>query len=114
MKALRYIRRSGAIRVEEATTDHGIGTITINGWTGSVIWGADEDGWEHVSVSPFDHTITPSWDDLCRIKGIFWDEEEMALQFFPRKSQYVNLQENCLHLWRPKDQRLLDRLEGKR
>ena len=100
------------MRVESATIHGGVGTVTIGSWTGSVIWGADEDGWEHVSVSPFDHSILPSWDDMCRLKDIFFDEEEMALQFHPRKSQYVNKMENCLHLWRPKDPQMLKVLEG--
>ena len=114
MKALRYIRRASCLRIEKASVHGGYGTITIGEWTGSVVWGSDEEGWEHVSVSPFNHSITPSWDDMCNLKRIFWDDEEMALQFHPRKSQYVNMMENCLHLWRPKDKKLLTALEGKR
>lgn len=110
MKRLRDIRRADGITVENANVNWGTGTISFENWRGSVVWGTDEDGWEHVSVSPFDHNTMPSWEDMCRIKDIFWEDEEIAIQFHPKKSQYVNLMENCLHLWRPKDPELLKRL----
>ena len=114
MKALRKIRRSGKIHVDRADINGGSGILAVNGWKGTVIWGTNEDGWEHVSVSPFNHDITPDWKDLCDIKGIFWDEEEEVLQFFPKKSQYVNIQKNCLHMWRPTDPELQKKLEAGR
>jgi hypothetical protein len=58
----------------------------------------DFDGWEHVSVSLIDRT--PTWAEMCRIKGLFWDEEDTVVQFHPPKSEYVNCHPYCLHLWR--------------
>ena len=112
MKALKHIRRSGAIRVELADIHGGMGTIAIGSWTGSVVWGTDEGGWEHVSVSPYDRSIMPSWDDMCKVKSIFWEDDDMALQFHPKKSEYVNMVDNCLHLWAPKDAEIKKMLEG--
>ena len=77
----------------------GIGTIYIGTWEGSVVWSIEE-GWEHVSVAPYKKRITPSWDDMCKVKDIFFEDEECVMQFHPPKSQYVNIMENCLHLWR--------------
>lgn len=114
MKRLRDIRRASGITIEDASVHGGIGTIKTDTWTGSVVWGADEDGWEHVSVAPFDHTVIPSWDDMCRIKDIFFEDEEIALQIHPKRSEYVNKVENCLHLWRPKSAVLLREFEGVR
>jgi len=37
---------------------------------------------------------------MCRIKEMFWDEEDCVIQFHPPKSEYVNQNENTLHLWR--------------
>ena len=71
-------------------------------WTGRVIFGFDKNGWEHVSVSPYNGKI-PTWDDMCAIKDIFWEEEEAVIQILPKKSEYVNMVENCLHLWRNKN-----------
>ena len=55
-------------------------------------------GWEHVSVSIEDRC--PSWDDMCFVKSLFWEPEETVLQFHPAKSDYVNIHEFCLHLWK--------------
>lgn len=68
----------------------------------SVIWSDCEDGMEHVSVSPKKQFRMPSWDDMCVLKDIFFEYEEEAYQIHPKKSEYVNAVENCLHLWKPK------------
>ena len=70
--------------------------------TCSVIWSDNEDGYEHVSVSPKKQFRILSWDDMCVLKDIFFSEEEEAYQIHPKKSQYVNGVKNCLHLWKPK------------
>lgn len=57
--------------------------------------------WEHVSVSTKYPSKVPSWEDMCYIKNIFWDDEDCIVQYHPRKSDYVNNAKNCLHLWRP-------------
>jgi hypothetical protein len=56
-------------------------------------------GWEHVSVST--RRRAPNWQEMCFIKALFWDEEEVVVQFHPKKSEYVNFAKTCLHLWRP-------------
>lgn len=56
-------------------------------------------GWEHVSVSLPDRC--PTWAEMCRIKELFWDDEDTVVQFHPPRSQYVNNHLYCLHLWRP-------------
>lgn len=55
-------------------------------------------GWEHVSVSIADRC--PSWEDMCRVKAMFWGDDEAVVQFHPPKSEYVNNHEFCLHLWK--------------
>ena len=102
MRALKYIRRSPMLHIRQATVHGGSGIILVENWFGSVVWGTDENGWEHVSVSPHRVEIVPSWDDMCKVKEIFWDDEEAVLQIHPPKSKYVNIKENCMHLWRPK------------
>lgn len=58
-------------------------------------------GWDHVSVSLCNQKRCPSWDEMCTIKEMFFGPEEMAVQYHPPKSQYVNNHPYCLHLWRP-------------
>ena len=62
-------------------------------------------GWEHVSV-----TLTynkkplgkcPSWRDMVAVKAIFWEEDDVVVQYHPPASAYVNCHPHCLHLWRP-------------
>lgn len=68
---------------------------------------SDETGWEHVSVhvrylnKKRKVTVrTPTWEEMCLIKDLFWSEEETVIQFHPPKSEYVNNHPHCLHLWK--------------
>jgi hypothetical protein len=81
------------------------GYFRIMGPCGCELWilssGADYpevEGWEHVSVSRQRHP--PNWEEMCFVKDLLWDAEEVVVQFHPRRSQYVNVHPNCLHLWR--------------
>lgn len=60
-------------------------------------------GWDHVSVSPCNRRrrTCPTWEEMCAIKDLFFEDEEAVIQYHPKKSQYVNFSECCLHLWRP-------------
>lgn len=105
MKTLEEIKESKRVLVGRVTADGGSGEIHLPTWSGTIIWSFGG-GWEHVSVSPYKSRITPSWDDMCRIKEIFFKDEECVVQYHPPKSQYVNNMKNCLHLWRPINQAL--------
>jgi hypothetical protein len=63
---------------------------------------SDGEGWDHVSVSLPNRC--PTWEEMCRIKDLFFDEDETVVQFHPKKSEYVNCHPYCLHLWRSQDQ----------
>ena len=69
--------------------DSGLSVLADNG---------ELSGWEHVSVST-PHRC-PTWEEMAFIKSLFWDEEEMVIQYHPPRSQYVNKHPYCLHLWR--------------
>lgn len=56
--------------------------------------------WEHVSVS-LNVPRCPTWEEMCQIKRMFWDEDELVIQMHPAASDYVNQHPHCLHLWRP-------------
>jgi len=59
--------------------------------------------WEHISVSPKNQKRCPTWDEMAAIKDMFFLPEEECVQFHPKHSEYVNLHEFCLHIWRPVD-----------
>ena len=71
----------------------------------------DEEGWEHVSVSPKGSKYekdqpTPTWDEMCQVKAIFWGPTEMVVQIHPQESEYlhgIGGDTNILHMWRPKN-----------
>lgn len=75
----------------------------------SLVVGDNEDGWEHVSIELYARRL-PTWEEMCYVKDLFWDEEEEVVQIHPKKSQYVNMTE-ALHLWRPAggDWRMMNR-----
>lgn len=60
-------------------------------------------GWEHVSahIVEYGAQCTPTWEHMCCIKDMFWDEEEVVVQYHPAKSDYVNNHPHVLHLWKP-------------
>lgn len=53
--------------------------------------------WEHVSVS-FVNRV-PTWDEMKRVKELFWRPDETVIQFHPKASKYKNEFPFCLHLW---------------
>jgi hypothetical protein len=63
---------------------------------------SDGGGWEHVSVSLMgDKRRVPHWEEMCRVKSVFWEPEDVVIQFHPAESEYVNAHPGVLHLWRP-------------
>lgn len=104
MRELAEIRRKVKY-VKPLYGDTYVAEIETGRLRGSVVFGFNECGWEHVSVSPYSGK-TPSWDDMCTIKDMFWNDEEAVIQIHPKKSEYVNIQDNCLHLWRHKEMEL--------
>lgn len=60
---------------------------------------SDGMGWDHVSVSLPNRT--PRWGEMCFIKDLFFEEEEVVIQFHPPKSKYIDNHPHCLHMWKP-------------
>lgn len=61
-------------------------------------------GWEHVSVSVLlanRKDRCPYWEEMCKVKDLFWDEDDCVIQYHPPKADYVSQHQYCLHLWRP-------------
>ena len=100
MKTLEEIKHLPNLLIVQTSEDGGYGVLFRCGKRfASVIW-SDGGGWEHVSICPFKRSYTPSWDDMCQLKDMFFKEDEIVVQYHPAKSEYVNNMPNCLHLWR--------------
>ena len=104
MKSFEKIENSVRIAISQKSLDGMVGDIHMPRWTGSIII-SNGAGWDHVSVAPYKRSITPTWDDMCMIKDICFEDEEWVMQLHPAKSEYVNNMPNCLHLWQPNDGR---------
>jgi hypothetical protein len=68
----------------------------------------DKEGWEHVSVSIRRGDLSsvsklPTWDEMCKVKSIFWDPDDVVVQYHPAEADYVNIHPYTLHLWRLAD-----------
>lgn len=101
MRDIEIIKDNPRIHIVESDPEGFRGFIGMPAWEGTIVcsWGA---GWEHVSIAPAKSRITPSWDDMCRLKEMFFEDDEAVIQIHPPKAEYVNNKPNCLHLWRCK------------
>jgi len=65
-------------------------------------WPFPPPAWEHASIT-LSVKRTPHWAEMCWVREQLWDAEDLVLQIHPPRSEYVNLHEYALHLWRPID-----------
>lgn len=98
--------------------NHSMASSRSDGWNGAfriprygldyfMIICSDGGGWDHVSVHIADNMnmlSTPNWQDMCRIKDMFFSDDEVVVQFHPAKKNYVNNHRHTLHLWRCQNQ----------
>lgn len=61
-------------------------------------WG---NGWDHVSVSR--PNKVPTYHNMKLVKRMFFAEDEWAVEYHPPASDYISINDNVLHLWRPQD-----------
>ncbi len=81
------------------------------GWALAII-ASDGEQWEHVSVhawrgvEPKVQLRTPTWKEMAFVKRLFWDDDDVVMQLYPKRADYVNLHPNTLHWWRPVDREI--------
>lgn len=106
MKAIDEIKKTRNLFIEAETDNAGMG-----GYYHDVLSGKNlnfifsyQMGWEHLSVSM--PSKTPSWDQMCRMKDIFWNKDEACVEYHPKEEDYVNMHQHCLHIWKPTEEYL--------
>ena len=92
--------RIGALASDRSYGNNGAFFIPLGKGQVLGVIASDGGGWDHVSVSLTDRC--PTWAEMCRVKDLFFEPEEVVVQYHPAASQYVNNHPNCLHLFRPR------------
>lgn len=57
-----------------------------------------DDDFEHVLLNPKNRL--PTYEEMANLKDIFWNQNEVTIQVHPSKSDYINIENYTLHLWR--------------
>lgn len=94
----RFREQSHPYGSDDSLGNCGAFVVPFNGFLINVL-ASDGEGWEHVSASY--SSRCPNWQEMCFLKDLFWDAEDIVIQFHPRASEYVNRHPYTLHLWRP-------------
>lgn len=106
MKSIEEIKANGRFLVQKYVEgDGGYGFLYLPSEKkpATVIFSCGG-GWDHVSISM--KKRCPTWDEMCLVKEIFFNDNEWVVEFHPAKEEYVNFHPYCLHLWKPQKERL--------
>ena len=102
MKPYKEIYEDKRLFKRSVSSDGGCGYLLVNGNNISkaafVVWSYGM-GWDHVSVSFANRT--PTWEEMCIAKDVFFKPDECCVQYHPAEKDYVNIHDHCLHIWRP-------------
>lgn len=94
----RFRNKSDPYGSDDSIGNYGAFFIPFDSYTLTVLASEGLD-WEHVSVSLANRT--PNWREMCFIKDLFWDDNDLVIQYHPPKTEYVNNNPYALHMWRP-------------
>lgn len=101
MKTMEQIKQDNRLRIVHEGEDggHAYGALKATYRKEEMVivfsWGG---GWDHVSASFARRT--PSWDEMCEVKDLFFTPEETCIQFHPSSDMYINNHPHCLHIWK--------------
>ena len=97
------IKKHPTMGSDETYGNNGYFVISFDYGRKAHIIASDGFQWEHVSVHMEINgkKEIPTWDDMCKVKSIFWSDQDTVMQLHPAKENYINVHNNVLHLWRP-------------
>src|SRR5215475_7803233 len=88
--------RTGELASNDDAGNNGAFLIEYQSFTLRVI-ASDGMGWEHVSVSLPNRC--PNWREMCFIKDLFWDAEDVVIQYHPFPSSIQIPYSRWIFLW---------------
>lgn len=104
MKKLEEIRKTPNLFIDAEAENDGMGGRYYDKQSGKFLHFifSYQMGWEHLSVST--PSKCPTWEQMCRMKDIFWNKDECCVEYHPKEEDYVNNHPYCLHIWRPTEE----------
>lgn len=85
-----------AIKDEVRQDEYGVYSTGLFNYKGKNVLINNEDGLWHLSVSA-NHTL--GYYELKEIRYKFMPNDMQVAQMFPPREEFVNLHQNCFHLW---------------
>ena len=62
---------------------------------------------EYLHLSVANTERYPSWDELMVFRAVFFDDDMEVFQVLPPIDEYVNISQNCFHLWHKKEGKII-------
>lgn len=101
MKSLAAITIHPRVTIIEASSEGGAALVKRAAGAPLRVVFSHALGWDHVSVSLPNRT--PNYQEMKLVKRIFFEKTETAIEYHPAESDYISVNDNVLHLWRPQD-----------
>jgi hypothetical protein len=100
----KFRLRTGPYATSEADGNNGVFWVLLPRSQKLKVLASDggmpgERAWEHVSVSRKDRC--PTWEEMCIVKSLFWDDDDCVVQYHPPRADWISNHTYCLHMWRP-------------
>jgi hypothetical protein len=73
----KYRINVGAFASDASFGNNGAFGLILDKGTRVLAIASDGGGWEHVSVSRTDRC--PTWDEMCKVKDMFWSAEDCVV-----------------------------------
>jgi len=91
--------KTGVLKSDRSRGNNGMFLIPNKRGVVLTVVASNQGGWDHVSVSL--PSMTPTWSMMCFVKDLFFEKDEVVIQYHPKEADYVNCHKHCLHMWRP-------------
>jgi hypothetical protein len=103
----RYRQARSEVELWGHGGDHGNGMFAIRvGPTRLKVIASNGFDWDHVSVSPWFKKRTPTWEEMSKIRELFFRPDEVAMELHVAATEHISFHPYTLHLWRPQQEKI--------
>ena len=99
MKPFRQIWQSPRVNLRSENETGFAAIVQARGGIQLRVIASDRDGWDHVSVSCANRT--PTYQEMKLVKRLFFKADEWVIEYHPADADYISINDNVLHMWRP-------------